>query len=167
MSHFENLIEKICLPQNLEFAVWNYFEYLQVKFIEITLWNGHSLVNLMHIFRTPFHNRIKHRGHEQHFSSTRSKKYCTAHGCKMLHVTHQLNTAANPIFAAKKCCKNTAAKLNQSDFAAVFLHHFFCFLTIKHTFETWFPLGPRVQQIFVENFVYYITKCLRKKNTTS
>ena len=70
---------------------------------------------------------LKLRGHEQHFSSHAAKKCCSEHGYKMLHVTHSLNTAANSIFAA-----------------------FFCFLTIKYTFETWFPRGPRVQQVFAE-----------------
>ena len=42
----------------------------------------------------------------------------------MLHVVHPLNIAAFSIFAAKKCCKNTAAKSNQFDFAAAFLQHF-------------------------------------------
>ena len=32
----------------------------------------------------------------------------------------------------------------------------FFFLTIKYTFETWFPRGPRVQQIFAENFMFII-----------
>ena len=65
-----------------------------------------------------------------------AKKCCAAHGYKMLHVAHQLSIAANSIFAAKKCRKNTAAKSNQFDFAVVFLQHFVCFLTIKYTFDT-------------------------------
>ena len=59
----------------------------------------------------------------------------------MLYVAHQLNAAANSIFAAKKCCKNTAAKSNQFDF---------CFLTIKYTFEIRFTCGP------------HVNKCLQK-----
>ena len=55
-----------------------------------------------------------------------AKKCCAARGYKMLHVAHQVNTAANSIFAVKKCCKNTAAKSNQFDLA-VFLQHFFAF----------------------------------------
>ena len=47
-----------------------------------------------------------------------AKKCYVPHGHKMLHVAHQLNTAANSIFAA-----------------------FFCFLTIKYTFEIWFHRG--------------------------
>ena len=71
-----------------------------------------------------------------------AKKCCSAHGYKMLHVTHPLNTAANSIFAA-----------------------FFCFLTIKYTFETWFPCGPRVQQIFAENFMFIILQHVFARKT--
>ena len=56
-----------------------------------------------------------------------TKKCCAAHGYKILHAVHPLNIAANSIFAAKKCCKNTAAKSNQFDFAVVLLQHFFAF----------------------------------------
>ena len=56
-----------------------------------------------------------------------AQKCCAAHGYKMLNVAHQLNTAANSIFAAEKRYKNTAAKSNQFNFAAMFLQHFFAF----------------------------------------
>ena len=56
-----------------------------------------------------------------------TKNCCAAHGYKILHVAHLLNTVSNSIFAAKKCCKNTAAKSNQFDFAVVLLQHFFAF----------------------------------------
>ena len=32
------------------------FSKLRSNFIEIKLWHGYSPVNLLHIFRTPFHN---------------------------------------------------------------------------------------------------------------
>ena len=56
----------------------------------------------------------------------------------MLRVAHPLNAAANSIFATKSYFKNTAAKSNQFDFAAVFLRHFLLFfdhkILLKHDF---------------------------------
>ena len=62
-----------------------------------------------------------------------AKNCCAAYGYRMLHVAHPLNNTTNSIFAA-----------------------FFCFLTIKYSFATWFPRGPRAQQIFVKNFMFII-----------
>ena len=51
-----------------------------------------------------------------------AKKCCAAHGYKMLHVAHQLNTAANSIFGAKKY----GAPLRKKVMALVSTFQFFC-----------------------------------------
>ena len=73
------------------------------------------------------------------------KKCCAAHGYKMLHVAHQLNTAANSIFAA-----------------------LFCFFDHKIHFSNTISSWPMcMTNICRKFFVYYITICLLKKSITS
>ena len=74
-----------------------------------------------------------------------AKKCCAAHGYKMLHVAHQLNTAANSIFAALFC----------------FFDHKIHF---SNTISSWPVCMTNICRKF---FVYYITICLLKKSITS
>ena len=63
---------KICSKLTGEHACQNVISIkLQSNFIEITLRHGFSPVNLLHVFRTPFH---KNTCEELHLSKNKNKK---------------------------------------------------------------------------------------------
>ena len=53
-------------------------------------------------------------------------------------------------FCSKNILQKHCNKIKFVWFCCSVFAAFFCFLTIKYTFETWFPRGPRVQQVFAE-----------------
>ena len=68
-------------------------------------------------------------------------------------------------FCSKNILQKHCNKIKFVWFCCSVFAAFFCFLTIKYTFETWFPCGPRVQQIFAENFMFIILQHVFARKT--